>query len=316
MTISFRRWVFILVLVVCMIGAWLSHIREFRVVFGGTQPASGSKLGKTKKNPKDQLKYAWIVPGTFQMGCSEGDEECTAEEKPQHPITITKGFWIAQTEITVAAYKRYVKATGKSMPSEPVLLGRVLNKEWKNEKQPIANVSWEDARDYCTWVEGRLPTDAEWEYAARGGDPKARYGPLEEIAWYADNSGQQRLDSTALKAEDLKTYGGGRKILNQRLKDNGNGAHDVGTKRANAFGLFDMIGNQWEWVNDWHIQTYYQEGPAQDPPGPSEGQVKLTRGASWDDVPQYQRVSFNHKGRVQLKDPTLGFRCVWNWPKP
>jgi len=59
-----------------------------------------------------------------------------------------------------------------------------------------------------------------------------------------------------------------------------------------------------------------EEGPAQDPPGPSEGQVKLTRGASWDDVPQYQRVSFNHKGRVQLKDPTLGFRCVWNSPKP
>jgi formylglycine-generating enzyme required for sulfatase activity len=161
-----------------------------------------------------------------------------------------------------------------------------------------------------------LPTDAEWEYAARGGSPEARYGPLDEIAWYADNSGPQRLDSTSLKKEDLKTYGGGRKIFNQRLHDNGNGAHEVGLKAPNGFGLYDMLGNVWVWVNDWYEPNYYQHRPSQDPPGPSSGQYRLERAASWDDVPQYLRASYNHKAEPELRDYTLGFRCVCEAPKP
>jgi len=284
------------------------------------EPAPGqtSQMSKpeVRENAKDGLKYAWVRPGTFQMGCSPGDDECVADEKPAHQVTITKGFWMGQTLVTVAAYERYAQATGRPSPAEPALLGRPLNPGWKNEGQPIVNVNWYESRDYCTWVGGRLPTDAEWEYAARGGNPSARYGPLDEIAWYADNSGPQRLDTTALKNEDLKTYGGGRRIFNQRLHDNGNGAHEVGLKAPNGLGLYDMLGNVWAWVNDWYEPNYYQHSPSQDPQGPSSGQYRLERGASWDDVPQYLRASFNHKAKPDLQDYTLGFRCVWEAPKP
>jgi sulfatase modifying factor 1 len=272
--------------------------------------------GRVKVNPKDGLKYAWIAPGAFRMGCSPGDEECSDDEKPSHPVKISKGFWMGQTEVTVAAYKRFVRAAGKTMPAEPELWGRPLNIGWKNEAMPIVNVNWDESQGYCAWVGGRLPTDAEWEYAARGGNPGARYGPPDEIAWYADNSGRQRLDSTQLKIEDKKKYGGGRKIMDQRLKENGNGMREVGQKRPNTFGLFDMFGNVWEWVDGWYDPNYYRVSPSQDPPGPASGQLRLVRGASWDDVPAYLRVSYPHKCEPELRNYTLGFRCVWEAPKP
>ncbi len=284
--------------------------------FQDSKPAVAPERGAVKENPKDRLKYAWIAPGTFRMGCSLGDKECTADEQPPHQVTVTKGFWMGQTEVTVAAYKRFVQATGKTMPPEPAILGRPLNEGWKNDEQPMANVSWYEAEDYCAWIGGRLPTDAEWEYAARGGNPKAREEPLDEIAWYADNTGRERLDSTALKSEDLKTYGGGRRIFNQRLKENGNRMQAVGLKKSNRYYLFDMLGNVWEWVDGWYGPSYYQKSPSQDPPGPASGEYRLVRGASWDDVPAYQRVSYNHKNRPGLRDYTLGFRCVWEAPKP
>jgi formylglycine-generating enzyme required for sulfatase activity len=165
--------------------------REFGVVVGllvflaiHLSPAQTSEASKARwrKNPNDGLQYTWIPPGIFQMGCSPGDHECTADEKPAHRVEITKGFWLGQTEVTVEGYTRYVQATGKSMPTGPALLGRPLNSKWKNEHQPIVNVSWVEASDYCSWIGGRLPTDAEWEYAARGGDPNARYGPLHEVS--------------------------------------------------------------------------------------------------------------------------------------
>jgi formylglycine-generating enzyme required for sulfatase activity len=272
---------------------------------GATTPTAGT----VRDNPKEGQKYVWIPPGTFQMGCSQGDSECLNDEKPAHEVTLSKGFWMGQTEVTVGAYKRFVQQSGRSMPPEPVLIQQPLNRGWGNDSMPVVDVTWDEAQAYCTWAGGRLPTEAEWEYAARGGSAQARYGPLGVIAWYADNSGEQRLDSVQIWRDDLTGY-------TKRLAGNGNSFHEVAQKRANGFGLFDVLGNVWEWVNDWYDENYYQNGPSQDPPGPTNGLLRVLRGGSWDLVPSYVRFSGRSSGDPLYRYYYVGFRCVREADRP
>ena len=260
--------------------------------------------GEVRKNGKDGLMYVWIPPGTFMMGCSPGDNDCSAEEKPAHQVKVTKGLWMGQSEVTVAAYKRFAAATGRQMPPGPNSSGRPLNPGWRDEAMPIVDVTWDDAQAYCSWAGGRLPTEAEWEYAARAGSTAARYADLDEIAWYADNSGRQRLDSTRIWNEDqhLANYA-------KRLNENGNGMHEVSHKRANGFGLYDILGNVWEWVNDWYDENYYQNSPSQDPSGPASGQLRVLRGGSWNDLPRSVRVSLRNGYGPADRYLYNGFRC-------
>jgi formylglycine-generating enzyme required for sulfatase activity len=161
-------------------------------------------------------------------------------------VTISKGFWLGQTEVTLGAYKRFAAATGREMPGAPT-----YNSGWAKEKMPIEHVNWNDAHDYCAWAGGRLPTEAEWEYAARAGSMEARYGPIAEVAWHRANSGYQ--------------------------------PHEVAQRRANGFGLYDVLGNVSEWVNDWYDlnYSYYRNSPSQDPIGPTNGTERVLRGGSW-----------------------------------
>jgi formylglycine-generating enzyme required for sulfatase activity len=231
----------------------------------------GPNRGQVRENPKDSLEYVWIPPGSFMMGCSPGDIECGADEKPAHQVTITRGFWIGQTPVTVGAYKRFAEATGRQMPGAPN-----FNTGWANGNMPIVNVTWDDATAFCGRAGGRLLTEAEWEYAARGGSTEARYGNLDEIAWYSQNSGKQ--------------------------------THDVAQKRPNGFGLYDILGNVWEWVNDWYDQNYYQNSPSQDPTGSASGQMLVLRGGSWNGVPRNVRVSLRNR-LYPGRDDADGFRC-------
>jgi len=272
------------------------------------QPRSASAKDEEKHETvfvnKDGLKYVWIPPGTFMMGCSQDDNECFDSEKPSHQVTISRGFWLGQTPVTVGAYKRFAQSSGKVMPPEPSILGKALNSGWSNEQMPIVSVTWDEARDYCSWAGGRLSTEAEWEYASRGGSTEVRYGPLNDVAWYADNSGQQRLDSVQILKDDQKNFF-------QRLKDNGNGMHEVGQKRANGFGLFDVLGNVWEWVSDWYGPNYYQASPSQDPPGPASGTLRVFRGGCWYNAgPRGVRVSDRGRTKPCARNHGLGFRCV------
>lgn len=225
------------------------------------------------ENPKDCLKYVWIPPGTFMMGCSHGDDECADSEKPAHQVAISRGFLIGQTPVTVSAYKRFTGAMGRQMPSSPT-----FNLGWANENMPIVRVTWDDAQAYCAWVGGRLPTEAEWEYAARGESTEARYGPVDEVAWYDGNSGNQ-------------TY-------------------EVAQKRANDFALYDMLGNVRQWCNDWYETKYYPSGSSQDPQGPESGLQRVVRGGSWVSKPLSVRVSNRDASIPTEGNSDIGFRCA------
>jgi eukaryotic-like serine/threonine-protein kinase len=259
---------------------WLPQIkleRQHGAERRATIERSGAAAAGARLNPKDDLKYVWIPPGTFMMGCSPGDT-CRDDENPSHQVTITKGFWLGQTEVTAGAYKRFAGSSGRQMPAGPNFNDGWSNSGWADENQPIMNVTWDDAQAYCDWGGGRLPTEAEWEYAARGGSTEARYGPLDEVAWYGDNCGGQ--------------------------------THDVAQKRANGFGLYDMLGNVWEWANDRYGEQYYQNSPEQDPPGPGNGQLRVLRGGSWGGSSEFVRVSC--RLRFNPADKAIvygGFRC-------
>jgi formylglycine-generating enzyme required for sulfatase activity len=226
-------------------------------------PNDGPKPGnvKVKTNPKDGLEYVWIPTGTFAMGCSPGDSECDLDEKPAHPVTITKGFWLGRTPVTQHAYRQV-------MGQDP--------SHFKGANRPVEMVTWDEARDYCRAIEGRLPTEAQWEYAARAGSAQPRYGDIDRIAWYTVNSGSQ--------------------------------THDVGQKQPNAFGLYDMLGNVWQWTADWYGD--YQGRQDRDPTGPTSGQYRVLRGGSWVNLPEYVRVSYRIRGMPGQRNLNNGFRCV------
>jgi formylglycine-generating enzyme required for sulfatase activity len=241
-----------------------------------TAVTAGPRPGPVRDNPKDGLAYVWIPPSTFIMGCSPGDSECDDDEKPAHQVTLSKGFWMGQAEVTVGAYERFARETGSPMPREPDFPGGPLNSGWNNQSMPIVDVTWYEAQAYCTWAGGRLPSEAEWEYAARGGSTEARYGPLDEIAWYGENSGSS--------------------------------FHEVGQKRPNRLGLLDMLGNVSEWVGDWY--AVYSSDAVSDPTGPSSGEHRGLRGGSWSTTGHSIRASYRFGQPADSWDNTWGFRCV------
>jgi len=228
---------------------------------GLAAPPKGS--GSKKVNPKDGLTYVWIPPGTFQMGCSPADSECFGDEKPAHEVTITKGFWLGQTPVTQQAYHRMTRQN----PSH-----------FKGANLPVDSVNWDKASAYCAVIGGRLPTEAEWEYSARAGSTGARYGNLDDIAWYSGNSGRK--------------------------------ANEVGQKQANALGLFDMLGNVWQWTADWYWYDDYQPEAQSDPSGPPGRALRVLRGGSWIGIPRFVRVSGRLGLRPGGRSYNFGFRCV------
>ena len=216
---------------------------------------------KVKVNSQDGLSYTWVPPGKFVMGCSLEDNECESNEKPAHEVTLTKGFWIGRTEVTQAAYQR--------------VMGRGAS-DTQGADLPVNSVRWLEARNYCGAAGMRLPTEAEWEYAARAGSTNARDGSLSELAWWHGNS-------------DSRT-------------------HPVGQKQPNRFGLYDVFGNVAEWTADWYGP--YTADAAVDPQGPDKGDYRVVRGGSWMGGVNIIRASSRVARKPGVAGEFLGFRCA------
>jgi sulfatase modifying factor 1 len=236
---------------------------------------------EVRVNPKDGLLYVMIPPGEFEMGCVPGDEACDGSEKPRHHVVISKPFWLSQTEVTVEAYKRFAKETGREMPPPPR-----FNPNWDHPDDPVVNVSWNDAEAYCRWTGGRLPTEAEWEYAARGGKDGLIY------PWGND-----------ITPEHANYW-----------SSKWNGTSPAGSYPPNGFGLYDMSGNVWEWVSDWYQEDYYRglASPVSDPKGPAKDTIRVLRGGSWNNNPRNARASNRNRNEPENRNNNIGFRCAWD----
>ena len=219
-----------------------------------------------------QLKMIRVEPGSFMMG----SENWGADEKPVHQVTLTQAYYLGETEVTQAQWR----AVMGNNPSY-----------FKGDDRPVEKVSWNDAMAFCQKLndEGRapkgwkftLPTEAQWEYAARGGNKSRGYtysgsNDIDDVAWYTSNSGSE--------------------------------THTVRQKKANELGLYDMSGNVWEWCLDGWIR--YRSGAVTDPQGPQSGSYRVRHGGSWDRSAQHCRSARRPGSDLGDRDNRNGFRLA------
>ena len=243
------------------------------------EPNSITMLDETDYTMQRGTMYPLMVKldgGLFSMG--DARSETGSDEKPEHSVNVNN-FYIGKYEVTFAQYDAFCNATGRNKPKD-IGFGR--------GKQPVVNVSWNDAINYCNWLSKqtgyfyRLPTEAEWEYAAkcRGNNTYSGGNDLDLLGWYAGNCDNQ--------------------------------THFVGTKQGNLYGLFDMTGNVWEWCSDWYGSSYYSISPINNPKGPDSGEFRVLRGGSWGDneASLFCHVAFRAQNTPDHRDKYDGFRIV------
>jgi len=200
--------------------------------------------------------------------------DASVSEKPAHPVTLTKPFYMGKYEATQAQYLQ--------------ILGHNPSR-FQGPTNPVEFVTWEDASEFCKQASVasketvRLPTEAEWEYACRAGTQTVyssgdQAADLDRVAWHHGNSKRS--------------------------------THPVGEKAPNGFGLYDMHGNLWEWCSDWYADTYYATSPSDDPQGPAIGKERVVRGGSWSNPPRACRAAYRLCGYPEMHDSAVGFRVV------
>jgi formylglycine-generating enzyme required for sulfatase activity len=224
-----------------------------------------------------RMPFAWITPGRFFMGSPLTFTAAEDDEQPRHQVALTQGFALGVYPVTQAEWQQVMGAN----PAR-----------FKGDTRPVENVSWEECAAFVNRLNGleagqgwayRLPTEAEWEYACRAGSPsKYHFGEdaarLEDYAWFAGNAANQ--------------------------------THPVGQKRPNAWGLYDMHGNVWEWCQDWYDRQAYQRGNCIDPVGPDRGANRVGRGGCWYDPAGSCRAASRGNFHPAFRDPYLGLRLV------
>jgi len=222
---------------------------------------------------------ALIPGGEFLMGTDHGPPDA----RPIHRLTVSS-YWIDRHEVTNSDYRHCLSDGVCTAPKD-----RQRFDDPQHGDHPVTNITWKQAYTYCQWRGGRLPTEAEWEKAARG--PEGWRYP-----W--GNSD-----------EPLKTK-------RDRMAAGTNGTTPVGASSdtLSPYGLFDMVGNVWEWVKDWYAEDYYAAMPSHDPQGPLSGTFRVLRGGDWSHSPLELRASFRGWDDMTYWGPTLGFRCAADVP--
>ena len=247
---------------------------------GPQDSATGHKQGSEKTvSAQSQDPSMVLVPaGEFTMGSPTGDPD----ERPPHQVYLDS-FLIDTYEVTVGQYGAFLQETGNHPPSD----WKAMN-QFSHQKRPVSNVDWADAAAYCKWAGKRLPTEAEWEKAARGTDgrlyPWGNEPPTPRHANY------------------------------EQAGSNSHGAlAPVGSFEAgkSPYGLYDMAGNAWEWVSDWYDHGYYQASQPKNPEGPPTGGFKVIRGGSWNSSSRVLRSSDRYWDPPSFRSQYFpGFRCV------
>jgi iron(II)-dependent oxidoreductase len=209
------------------------------------------------------------------------------DDQPAHLVHIDK-FFIDVHEVTNQGYAKFVEATKHRVPFH----WKGGNVPQGQESHPAYNVSWDDADAYCKWAGKRLPTEAEWEKAARGGTEKTMYP-------WGDQLSAGRGGRGSPPAPKRAHYG---------LP---NGPTKVGSYEPNGFGMYDVVGNVAEWVNDWYYRTYYSVTPEANPKGPETGMYKVFRGSSWADTDE-RMIGLHYRNYTNAEHRTnvIGFRCA------
>ncbi len=226
-------------------------------------PPSEPRAGHTRVLEPSGITLVFVPAGEFTMGSSFEDTRARDNEKPAHNVYVA-AFWMAQTEVTNEQYRRFMEAGGYSTREYWTDEGWQWKEDrgvtqpsnWDDERfdapqQPVISVNWYEAAAFAAWVGGRLPTEAEWEYAARGGPLSKGYryagsDDVDEVAWYYDTAEGH--------------------------------TEPVGQKQPNELGLYDMSGNAQEWCADWYDDGYYAQSPRVNPQGPSSGETVVVRG--------------------------------------
>jgi formylglycine-generating enzyme required for sulfatase activity len=274
-------------------------------------------LGSVWDRPKDEMGMVYVPAGPFSMGSDEGYSDML----PIHDVTLD-GFWIDRMEVNNDQFAEFVSGTGYRTTAEETGRGVIITEsgafedtrgaDWQHPQEPesdlrslgnhpVVLVSWYDARAYCEWAGGILPTEAQWEYAARG--PEGL-----EYPWGENFDGEKANYCDISCGFDWKDE-----------------AYDDGYARTAPVGIYpegaswtgtlDMAGNVWEWVNDWYDSKYYADVAAENPMGPVSGQLKVLRGGGWfqpsiSDPQMDLRSAYRLESFPEYRNDHLGFRCV------
>jgi len=254
------------------------------------------------------MKFKWIKPGTFMMG-SPSTEEGRDIDEYLHKVTLTKGFYMQTTEVTQGQWR-------KVMGSNPSHFDRC------GDNCPVENVSWIDVQKFMTKLKNKdgknyaLPTEAEWEYACRAGSKKAIYtgnlqitglnsGPqLDPIAWYGGNSCASYRGATECSEWSGTQY-----------KCQHCGVQPVARKKPNAWGLYDMLGNVWEWTSDWYNNIPDDASYVTNPKGPPAGTHRIIRGGSWFSGAAHCRSAFHDRSKPNVPSNGVRVRLIIRGPK-